>query len=72
MPETTVAVLTNTGGAHVDAYLSGLAATTEVESVVVADPSGECEAAARRVLGAKLKSFVRDHAKALDIPAFRH
>jgi predicted dehydrogenase len=66
MPETTVAVLTNTGGAHVEMYFSGLAATTEVESVVVADPSGECEAAAKKVLGAKLKSFIRDHARALD------
>ncbi len=61
----TVAVLTNTGGAHRDAYLAGLAEIVEAESVVVVDPSGASEAAARKTLGAKLKNFERDHAKAL-------
>ncbi len=65
MPGITVAVLTNTGGAHLDAYLSGLAEIVEAESVVVVDPSGASEAAARKTLGAKLKNFERDHAKAL-------
>ena len=33
MPGITVAVLTDAGGAHVDAYLAGLAGIVEVESV---------------------------------------
>jgi predicted dehydrogenase len=65
MPGITVAVLTDAGGAHVDSYLAGLAVTEEVESVAVADPSGGSEAVARKILGTKLKSFGRDHAKAL-------
>ena len=65
MPGITVAVLTNVGGAHLDAYLAGLAVTEDVDAVVVADPSGVSEASARKTLGAKLKSFEKDHAKAL-------
>lgn len=65
MPGITVAVLTDAGGAHVDAYLAGLAGIVEVESVVVADPSGACEANAKKTLGAKLKAFEREHGKAL-------
>ena len=65
MPGITVAVLTNVGGAHLEAYLAGLAAIEEVAAVVVADPSGASEASARKTLGAKLKSFEKDHAKAL-------
>lgn len=65
MPGITVAVLTDAGGAHVESYLAGLAATAEVGAVVVADPSGGFEAVARKTLGAKLKAFERDHAKAL-------
>jgi predicted dehydrogenase len=65
MPGITVAVLTNVGGAHLDAYLAGLAITDEVEAVVVADPSSGSEASARKTLGAKLKSFEKDHVKAL-------
>jgi len=65
MPEITVAVLTDAGGAHVDQYFAGLVACEEVASVVVADPSGGSEAAAKKVLGAKLKTFEHAHAKAL-------
>lgn len=65
MPGITVAVLTNTGGAHLDAYLAGLAVTEEVEAVVVADPGGASEASAKKTLGAKLKGFEREHSKAL-------
>ncbi len=65
MADKTVAVLTNVGGAHLDAYLAGLAATDEAESVVVADPSGMSEASARKLLGQKLKAFGRDFAKTL-------
>ncbi len=61
----TVAVLTNTAGAHLGAYLEGLASIEEVDAVVVADPSGGSEASAKKTLGTKLKSFERDHGKAL-------
>ena len=65
MPGFTVAVLTNAGGAHLDAYLAGLAVTDAVDAVVVADPSGASEASARKTLGVKLKSFEKEHVKAL-------
>ncbi|MEO6741293.1 MAG: Gfo/Idh/MocA family oxidoreductase [Chthoniobacteraceae bacterium] len=65
MARTTVIVLTDAGGAHLGEYLKALSVTDEVESVIVADPSGDCEAAAKQTLGAKLKGFERDHAKAL-------
>ena len=68
MPGATVTVLTEAGGAHLGEYLQALAATEEVESVIVADPSGASgasEAAAKQTLGAKLKAFERDHAKGL-------
>jgi predicted dehydrogenase len=65
MPELTVAVLTDVGGAHLDSYLTGLALSDQVRSVVVADPSGLSEAAAKKSLGAKLTHFERDHAKVL-------
>ena len=39
MPERiAVAVITTAAGAHLDAYIPSLAATKEVESVVLADP----------------------------------
>jgi len=47
-------VITNSEGAHLDAYLSALAETPEVESVVLADPSGEAVSRARKRLGEKL------------------
>jgi predicted dehydrogenase len=65
MPGITVALLTDAGGAHVDLYMAALAATAEVEAVIVADPSGGCGAAAKKTLGAKLKGFGREHARAL-------
>jgi predicted dehydrogenase len=65
MPEVTVAVLTNAGGAHLDAYFAGLAATKEVEAVVVGDPSGACANSAQKLLGDKLRRLERNHAKAL-------
>lgn len=61
----TVAILTDAGGAHLDSYFGGLAATAEAETVVVVDPSGASEASATKLLGGKLKAFERDHAKAL-------
>ena len=47
----TVAVLTDAGGAHLGVYLAALDAIVEVDAVVVADPSGASEAAARKALG---------------------
>ncbi|NBV22931.1 MAG: gfo/Idh/MocA family oxidoreductase [Proteobacteria bacterium] len=55
-----VAVLTHAAGPHLDAYLTGLAASTEVGSVSVADPSGSTFAVAQKVLGAKLKTTGKD------------
>ncbi len=65
MPGATVTVLTDAGGAHLQEYLKSLAAAEEVESVVVADPSGSSEKVAKETLGGKLKAFERDHAAAL-------
>jgi len=65
MPEFTVAVLTDAGGAHLDAYFAGLAATDQVTKVVVADPSGKSEAIASKALGSKLAQFDRNPARIL-------
>jgi predicted dehydrogenase len=66
MSAVTVVVLADAGAAHLDAYFSGLAATEQVEAVVVGDPSRASESAATKLLGGKLIRFERDHAKALD------
>lgn len=55
-----VAVLTEAGGSHLDAYFPALAAATAAESVVLADASGASEALARKSLGAKLGKVYRD------------
>lgn len=55
-----VAVLTEAGGSHLDAYFAALAATAEAESVVLGDASGASEALARKTLGDKLKQVYRD------------
>ena len=60
-----VAVLTHAAGPHLDAYLAGLAASPEVGSVSVADPSGSTFAVAQKVLGAKLKTTGKDVAAVL-------
>jgi len=55
MPEQIeVGVITHAGGAHLGAYFSALAETTEVSRVVLADKGGENVAAARKTLGPKL------------------
>lgn len=64
-PTTPTAVLTDAGGAHLDAYFAALAAAAEAESVVVSDPSGASETLAKKTLGDKLRGFVRDHTAAL-------
>ncbi len=60
-----VAVLTHSGGAHLDAYLTALAASSEVGSVSIADPGGSTFAAAQKTLGAKLKKTGKDYAALL-------
>lgn len=55
-----VGMITNAQGAHVDAYFASLAKAEEVESVALADSSGETVAQAEKVLGAKLKETFRD------------
>lgn len=55
-----VGVITSTEGAHLDAYLSALAAIDEAESVAVADASGQTFARARQALGGKLAGTFMD------------
>ena len=59
MPIPTI-VLTHAGGPHLDAYLAGLAASSEVSEVVVADAGGSTFAAAQKALGPKLKATGKD------------
>lgn len=49
----TVAVITNPEGAHLSAYFSALAGSPDVAKVVLVDPSGRTEPAARKALGGK-------------------
>lgn len=63
--ENPVILITNAGGAHVGAYLNGLAATEECSSVVLVDPDGRWDGDAKRLLGERLKSIERDHKAAL-------
>jgi UDP-N-acetyl-2-amino-2-deoxyglucuronate dehydrogenase len=49
-----VAVITHAEGAHLDWYFRALAETAEVQSVVLADPSGSTLSDARNSLGDKL------------------
>jgi len=61
-----VGVITNAEGAHVDLYFSALAETQEVESVVLADPSGKVVSDARKRLGNKLTATYDSFAAMLD------
>ncbi|MCA9100129.1 MAG: Gfo/Idh/MocA family oxidoreductase [Planctomycetales bacterium] len=60
-----VGVITNAGGAHVGAYLQGLAASPECEQVVLADADGTWEKPARDELGEKLTAVYRDYGEML-------
>jgi len=60
-----VGLLTNTDGAHVSAYLQALAAAESCSSVVLGDPDGRWENAARRALGEKLIGVYRNHQELL-------
>ncbi|MFM2096941.1 MAG: putative oxidoreductase YcjS [Planctomycetota bacterium] len=66
MADATIAVLTDSTAAHLEAYLAGLRDSPEVAGVVVADPSGESEVTARKILGERLVGFERQHAKVLE------
>ena len=61
-----VFLMTHSGGAHVGAYLSALAATDECASVVLVDPDSRWDADAQRVLGSRLKRIERSYSAALD------
>ena len=57
-----VGVITDAGGAHLGAYFTALAQAEEVESVALADPSGNSVESARKTLGAKPLTVHRDAA----------
>ena len=63
--QVTVGLITNPEGAHVPAYLAGLAQTEEVASVALADSTGETLEMARAALGGKLGQTYRDAATML-------
>lgn len=60
-----VGVFTDSGGAHLGAYLAALAEIEECNNVVLCDPSGESVAAARMTLGEKLAGVYESPAKVL-------
>jgi predicted dehydrogenase len=61
MPNTIqVGVITNAEGAHLDLYFQALAKTEEASAVLLADPSGQTAARARKALGAKLLGVYKD------------
>lgn len=61
MPERIkVALITQADGSHLDAYYTALAQTSEAETVVLADASGNSEAAARKAIGDKLTKSYKD------------
>ncbi len=60
-----VALMTGAGGAHLGAYFSALASCEDVESVAVADSSGQSFASAKKSLGERLSGTYRDVAEML-------
>ncbi|HWB09614.1 MAG TPA: Gfo/Idh/MocA family oxidoreductase [Pirellulales bacterium] len=61
----TVGLITSPEGAHLSAYLAGLAETEEVRSVALADSTGQTAEMARAALGDKLGPTYRDTAMML-------
>lgn len=55
-----VAVITEPGGAHLDAYFAALRDTPECTEVVVCDPGGDSFEQARAILGEKLSAVFTD------------
>ena len=58
-PRIKVGLITNAEGPHLSAYLEGLAKTGEASAVVLADDSGQVEAAARKAMGPKLTAVYK-------------
>jgi predicted dehydrogenase len=54
-----VALLTNSAGPHLPAYLEGLAQAGEVSEVYLSDPDERVEPSARKALGSKLAAVYR-------------
>jgi len=54
-----VALITHAEGAHLSAYIEGLAKTAEVGAVSLCDPTGATEAAIRKGVGEKFKGSYR-------------
>lgn len=61
----TVALITHSGGAHVELYLQSLAKADEVGAVVIADADGKYVEPARNTLGAKLGKVYTDYRELL-------
>jgi predicted dehydrogenase len=62
MPETiNVGVITHEQGPHLDLYLGALAQTKEAAGVVLADPSGQTQARAKKILGNKFQGWHKDY-----------
>lgn len=55
-----VAVVTEAGGAHLEAYFEGLRDTPECGEVAVYDASGKCFPKAKEILGEKLSAVFQD------------
>lgn len=55
-----VALLTHAAGPHLSAYLEALSQTAEANPITLCDASLESEAAAHKILGAKLTTVYRD------------
>ena len=62
-----VAFLTHAEGAHMGADLGALAAASDCDEVVLADPSGRWVDDAKKALGDKLTKTYTDHAKLLAV-----
>ncbi len=62
-----VAVVTESGGAHVDAYFAALRDTPECSEVVVFDESETCFAQAREILGEKLSAVFQSLDRMLQV-----
>lgn len=54
-----VALITHAEGAHLSAYIEGLAKTAEVGAVSLCDPTGATEAVVRKGVGEKMKGSYR-------------
>lgn len=61
-----VAVLTQTGGAHLSLYFQSLKDIPEITSVVLGDPEEANVAEARQILGDKLTTVYRSHEELLN------